>query len=137
MGSESLPQPFPVILLENEPERITSGESLEACARTTLVSESAQDSILFVQHVGEGDVPVSVMLNGVELEMVEPVQHATFSPTFYSWMPTKDAYYALPLQAGENSLVIITRPDRGSGRWGVAAMVLDTDGAVLKINGED
>ena len=51
-------------------------------------------------------------------------------------MPTKDAYYALPLRAGENSLVILTRPDRGSGRWGVAAMVLNAAGDVLKINGE-
>jgi hypothetical protein len=104
--------------------------------RTTLVSAKEQEAILFVQHVGEGEFPNSVLFNGVELKRVEPVPHATFSPTFYSWMPTKDAYYALPLRAGENSLVILTQPDRESGLWGVAAMVLNTAGEVLKINGE-
>ncbi|MEO8393791.1 MAG: TIM-barrel domain-containing protein, partial [Chloroflexota bacterium] len=133
--SESLPQPFPVIFLENEPERITSGEALEACLRTTLVSPAEQEAILYVQHVGEGEVPQTLLLNGVELKRVEAVQHATFSPTFYSWMPTKDAYYGLPLRTGDNSLVILTRPDRESGRWGVAAMVMSTTGEVLKING--
>ena len=133
---EALPQPFGVILLENEPERIQSGAALEACLRTTLVSSAAQEAILYVQYVGEGEVPEHISLNGVELNKVEAVPHAMFSPTFYSWMPTKEAYYALPLHAGANSLVIFTRPDRESGRWCVAAMVMNAAGDVLKINGE-
>ncbi len=133
--TEALPIPFPVILLEDEPERIMGG-ALEACARTSLVSPVEQDAVLFVQHVGEGDAPTRLLLNGFELERIEAVAHAVFSPTFYSWMPTKDSYYALPLRAGKNALAIITRPDREGGRWGVAAMVLSKTGDVLKINGE-
>lgn len=82
---------------------------------------------LYAQHVGEA----TYFLNGVALTPTELVAHAKLDPRFYSWMPPKQGYFSLPLRQGENSLVIITRPDKAIGWWGVGATVFDKDGHVL------
>jgi alpha-glucosidase (family GH31 glycosyl hydrolase) len=123
----NIQQPFGVILLEKERQRISAGEALEACVRTTLVSQSHQEVMLAVQCVGEH----SCSLNGIELQPTAPIQHTPMQPMFYSWMPPQYAYYSLPLQAGSNALTIFTRPTGTSGWWGVGATLLDQSGSVI------
>ncbi|MEO8606572.1 MAG: TIM-barrel domain-containing protein [Chloroflexota bacterium] len=126
-NSLNLKQPYGVVLLEAERQRIVDGEVLEACVATSITSQNAQDAVLDVQHVGEA----TCFLNGVELTVTEPIAHAKLDPMFYSWMPPKQGYFSLPLRQGENSLVIITRPDKAIGWWGVGATVFDGGGHVL------
>ena len=125
--SENLTQPYGLVLLENERQRITAGKPLQAWTATTQTSSTAQNAALYIQSVGTA----TVYLNGVELTTVEPIDHPNFQPMFYSWMPPKQAYFALPLREGANSLVIATRPDVELGWWGVGAVVLDRSGNVL------
>ncbi len=120
-------QPYGVILLEQERQRMTGGEPLEACLTATFVSEHTQAAILYLQAVGA----VRVILNGIELTAVDPVTHVQLQPMFYSWMPTQRHYYAVSLPSGSSRLVVFTQPDRSSGWWGVGATLLDSSGSVL------
>jgi alpha-glucosidase len=123
-------QPFGVILLENARERIQGGEPLEACLTTDLNCPAAAEAVLLCQSVGEA----ACYLNGTELNIIEPVQGAAFSPMFPSWMTPQTRCYALPLTAGANQLVVVTHPDYAAGWWGVGTIVLDGEGRAL-VNG--
>src|SRR5262249_1866194 len=102
----NIKHPYGVILLKQERQPIIHGEPLEACVATTVQSPTEQNVILYVQAVGEA----RCYLNGKELTTVVPITHATLNPMFDSWMPPKQTYYALPLEKGENQIVVFTRP---------------------------
>ena len=70
-----------------------------------------------LQYVGEH----TVYLDGIELSATAPIQHMKLQPMFYSWMPAQCTYYALPLQAGENALVVFTRPTAALGCGSIGA----------------
>jgi hypothetical protein len=123
----NLRQPFGVVLLQDERYRISNGEALEACLRSTIVSPSSQEVMLALQYVGEH----TVYLDGIELSATAPIQHMKLQPMFYSWMPAQCTYYALPLQAGENALVVFTRPTAALGWWGIGATLFDHSGEVV------
>ncbi len=120
-------QPFGAVLLEQERHRITGGEPLEACLSTTFVSESFQEVLLCLQHVGDQ----TCFLNGVKLTPTEPIKHDPLGPMFYSWMPPELSYIRLPLQPGTNQLLVVTHPDMTIAWWGIGATVLDDSGRVL------
>jgi hypothetical protein len=123
----NLRQPFGVVLMENERHRISNGEALEACLRSTIVSPSSQEALLALQCVGEH----MAYLNGIELTTIAPIQHTKLQPMFYSWMPAQHTYYALSLHAGDNTLVIFTRPTAALGWWGIGATLFDCSGQVV------
>ncbi|MBA3870463.1 MAG: DUF5110 domain-containing protein [Anaerolineae bacterium] len=123
----NIKQPYGIVLLKQERQRITNGEPLEACVTTSLSSVTVQKTTLYVQSIGDA----TCYLNGEELKTVEPITHATLNPMFDSWMPPKHTYYALPLQEGENQIIIFTRPDISINWWGVGATVFDENGKVL------
>lgn len=125
--NDNLKHPYGLILLENERERISSGELLEAYAATTISSETQQNVTFHLQVVGDA----RCYLNGVELTPVEPIEHTHLLPMFYSWMPPKQLYYNLPLKAGDNRLVVVTHPDRTINWWGVGGTLFDASGKVL------
>jgi alpha-glucosidase len=126
-STPNLKQPFGLVLLEHERNRILSGEALEACVTTTLISQSAQEVILCVHHVGDQ----TCYFNGVELQPIEPIEHDKLQPMFYSWMPQSLTYFTLPLQKGSNRLVFFTRPNSSIGWWGIGATVFDKAGQVM------
>ena len=123
----NIKQPYGIVLLKQERQRIMEGEPLEACVTTSLSSLTAENTTLYVQSIGD----VTCYLNGEELISVEPIAHTTLNPMFDSWMPPKHTYYALPLQKGENQIVIFTRPDTSINWWGVGATVFDENGKVF------
>lgn len=125
--NDNLKQPYGLVLLEEQRQRILSGEPLEACAVATIVSKTAQEAVLHFRWVGE----TKCYLNGVELTPVAPIEHAPLAPIFYSWMPPKEAYYPLSLQAGDNQLIVFTRPNRTIGWWGIGGTLYDQAGKVL------
>lgn len=125
--SFNLKQPYGMILLEKDRQRITNGEPLAAVARTNLQSATAQDAVLLVQAVGE----TSAYLNGQPLTPTEAVAHAKLDPAFPSWMPPTQTYYHLPLQAGDNQLVIFSKPDTKISWWGISASVFDKTGKLV------
>ena len=122
----NLNQPLGVVLLEDEQQRLLTHEPVEACLSTILFSLAEQNTALYVQHVGSA----RCFLNGVELTPTAPVLHPDFPPMFYSWMPPTASYFMLSLLAGNNQLLIISRPDTTIGRWGVGAILLDQSGKV-------
>ena len=126
-NSLNLKQPYGVVLLEAERQRIVDGEELEAWVATSINSQQVLDAVLYVQHVGNA----KCFLNGVELTPIEAIDHTKLDPMFYSWMTPQHHYYALPLRQGENSLAVFTHPDKAIGWWGVGATVFDQDGHVL------
>src|SRR5262249_32050587 len=121
-----LPQPFGVILLEQERQRLSAGESLEACLNTVLVSDISQEATLCVQCVGD----VKCFLNGVPLELTPAIPHEKLLPMFNSWMQPVVTYFALSLHTGSNRLMLVTRPDPASDWWGIGATLFDTSGQV-------
>ncbi len=123
----NLKQPYGIILLEQERQRLLNHEPLEACLSTTVVSPAAQDAILYLQVVGTA----RCYLNGLELAPTNPPPHLTLQPMFYTWMPSTSCYYALPLRADGNRLVVISRPSATAGWWGVGGTLLDHTGKVL------
>ncbi len=123
--SDSLSEPYGLHMLERR-EQIPD-EPLIAWAAATIDSPAAQTEVLYVQHVGE----VACFVNGVELKQIDPIEHATFHPVLPWWMFPQTRFYALPLQAGANQLLIFTQPDSSSGRWGVGTIVLNGSGQVL------
>src|SRR5258708_32314044 len=122
----NLRQPFGIVLLEYERERLSAGESLEACLNTMLVSDSSQESTLCVQCVGD----VMCFLNGVPLKPAPAISHETLLPMFSSWMQPVVSYFALSLRAGSNQLTVVTRPEPASDWWGIGATVFDSAGQV-------
>jgi hypothetical protein len=123
----NLQHPYGLVLLETERKRITSGEPLEALLSTVIASKQAQDAVLMLQLVGEA----TCYLNGVELQRTEAVDHETLQPMFYSWLIPELPCYALPLQPGENRLVIVTRPTVSIGWWALGAHVYDRTGKLI------
>jgi len=123
----NIKQPYGLVLLKQERQRIVDGEPLEACVATTLESPIAQNAILFLQSVGDA----KCYLNGEELISVDPITHATLNPMFDSWMPPKQTYYTLPIQKGTNQIIVFTRPDKAINWWGIGATVFDEKGKVL------
>jgi hypothetical protein len=123
----NIKQPYGIVLLKQERQRIIDGEHLEACVATTVQSPTEQNAILYVQAVGEA----RCYLNGKDLTTVAPITHATLNPMFDSWMPPKQAYYSLPLQKGENQIIVFTRPDTTINWWGIGATVFDENGKAL------
>ncbi len=123
----NIKQPYGLILLENEVKRITGGEPLAAYVTSSITSDTDQEVILALQHVGN----MKACLNGVELKATEAIEHSKLQPMFYSWMPPKQPYYKLSLQPGDNHLVIFTQPDTAIGWWGVGATLFDLSGKVI------
>ncbi|MBX3062152.1 MAG: DUF5110 domain-containing protein [Anaerolineae bacterium] len=125
----NLRQPFGLVLLKEDRQRIINGEPLEACLSTTLINHSPepQEVILRVQHVGT----TLCYGNGAALTPTNPVPHATFAPMFDSWMPPQQEYYSFTLQPGGNTLTIFTQPDRQINWWGVGVTAFDRAGNVL------
>ena len=123
----NIKQPYGLVLLKSERQRILDGESLEACAATNLFSASARNATLFVQSVGDA----KCYLNGTELMAVEPIVHASLNPMFDSWMPPQQKYYALSLNEGANQIVIFSQPDMAIKWWGIGATVFDETGKAL------
>lgn len=126
-GTINLKQPFGLLLLEHERQRILSGEQLEAWVSTTINCSMPQDAILYVQCVGDE----KCALNGLELTATDPVEHRKLQPMFYSWMPPQATYYRVHLQQGHNELVIHTCPIASIGWWGIGATLLNASGEVL------
>jgi len=123
----NLYQPFGMVFLEQERQRIQAGEPLEACVSTTLSVMVEQDGMLYVQSVGEH----TAYLNGRKLTPnVAATPPMNLDPMFVSWMPPRTAGYAITLPKGENSLVIFSRPDTSLGWWGVGATLFDASGAI-------
>jgi alpha-glucosidase len=125
-ASDNLRQPYGLNLLPWRRERAAI-ESLEGRARTVIRSGMAQKAVLHVQSVGT----VTAYLNGVELQAAAPVPDPANMPMFFTWMPTTQHYFRLPLAEGENTLLLVTRPEQASGWWGVGATVLDKSGEIL------
>jgi hypothetical protein len=123
----NIQQPFGVVLLEQDRQRIISSEPLEAFLKTSLLSTEPQKAALLLQFVGDTEC----FLNGEPLNLTTPVPHKTFQPMFYSWMPPQRTYYDLPLRAGQNELIVVSHPDKQINWWGVGAIVLDHNGTVL------
>ncbi|MHB8625242.1 MAG: glycoside hydrolase family 31 protein [Aggregatilineales bacterium] len=123
----NLKQPFGVILLEHERQRLLTHEALEACLSATFESPSVQDAILYLQCVGTA----KCYLNDQELTPIDPISHETLQPMFYTWMPPTPSYYALPLRVGANQLVVVTRPTASTEWWGIGATLLDHAGIVV------
>src|SRR5260221_3866731 len=127
MAMLNLTQPFGIVLLEQERQRILDSEPPEAWVSTTLLCPEPQAIILCLQCVGEH----SVYLNGNQLTAAAPIQHSKLQPVFNSWMPPQLTYYTLPLQQGLNRLMVCTRPDVAIGWWGIGATLFDQSGQVL------
>jgi len=123
----NLRQPYGVIFLENERERILKNEPLAACLVVTLNSLIDQNVVLYGQSAGAAHY----YLNGIELEAVELATLPDMQPMFYSWMAVTRQCYRLPLQVGKNQLVIMTNPTPNSEWWGVGATVIDYYGTIL------
>ncbi len=121
-----LRQPFSVVLLEQERQRLSAGESLEACLSTVLFSEAPQEVTLCVQCVGDQ----TCFLNGSQLVPTPPIPHEKLGPMFPTWMQPVLTYFALSLHAGSNQLLLVTRPAPASGWWGIGATVFDSSGQV-------
>ncbi len=128
-GTPNVRQPFGIFLLENQRERITTGEPLEACLQTPLYSDSdsPQSLVLEVQCVGEH----RCTLNGLDITPVDPVPTTVLDPMFAAWMNPVSTYYVLTLQPGENTLVLFTRPRPTMGWWGIGAALFDQAGQVV------
>ncbi len=126
-GMPNIRQPFGMLLLQQERERLSAGESLEACLNTMLVSDISQAATLCVQCVGEA----TCFLNGVPLEPASAISHEKLGPMFSSWMQPAVTYFALSLHAGSNQLTVVTQPKPGSDWWGVGATLFDSSGLVL------
>jgi hypothetical protein len=125
--TQNLKQPFGLVLLEQERQRILGGESFAAYASTILNSPTPQEAILCVQHIGDA----ACYLNGLELTATRPIAHAPLYPMFPTWMPPEQTYYALSLRQGPNVLIISTRPSAALGWWGVGATLFALSGEVL------
>ncbi len=123
----NIKQPYGLVLLKNERQRILDGESLEACLASNLFSATAQNATLYVQSVGDA----KCYLNGTELRAVEAIAHSHLNPMFDSWMPPQQKYYALPLKEGANQIVIFSQPDTSIKWWGIGATVFDETGKAL------
>ncbi|MBX3081116.1 MAG: DUF5110 domain-containing protein [Anaerolineae bacterium] len=126
-SAPNLHQPYGVILLEQERQRITDGEPLAMYASAELTSTTEQDIVLCVQHAGA----ITCYADGKELNGVEAIEHVTLAPMFYSWIPAQRSYYKLTLKAGVNRVLIYSQPDKGSGWWTFGATAFDLAGNVL------
>jgi len=123
----NIKQPFGLVLLKDERQRIMDGESLEACVAANLFSAADRKATLYVQSVGDA----KCYLNGVELVAVEPIAHAKLNPMFDSWMPPQQKYYTLPLKEGANQIIIFSTPDTLIKWWGIGATIFDEAGKAL------
>ncbi len=126
----NLKQPFGIVLLEHERQRLLNHELLEACLNTTFDSPSTQDAILYVQCVGT----VRCYLNGQELISTNPIPCETLQPMFYTWMLPTLIYYTLPLRVGSNQLIVFTQPTASTEWWGIGATLLDHTGIVATVD---
>ena len=131
-ATPNLRQPYGIILLEHERERIAA-EPLEARLRATLRSAAARKALLHVQAIGS----VGAFLNGVALPEAEPSNEPAALPMYPSWMTPAHRYFRLPLQAGANLLELVTQPNPGADCWGIGATVLDGSGEILLLDVED
>ncbi len=125
--SLNLKQPSGLVLLEHEQQRLLNKEPLAACVKTTIHRERAQNRVLLFQQVGEAHC----YLNGVELKAIESIQHAPMQPMFYSWMPPKQVCYELPLEVGDNQLIVFTQPNTEINWWGMGGIIFDDAGQVV------
>jgi hypothetical protein len=125
----NLQQPYGVIFLENERERILKNEPLAACLVATVNSLIDQNVVLYGQSAGTAHY----YLNGIELEAVELATLPDMQPMFYSWINVTKQAYRLPLQAGVNQLVVMTCPTAASEWWAIGATVINSEGTVLTI----
>lgn len=123
----NIKQPYGLVLLKSERQRILDVEFLEACVATNMFSASARNATLYIQSVGDSNC----YLNGKELTAVEPITHEKLNPMFDSWMPPQQKYYPLLLNEGANQIVIFSQPDMEIKWWGIGATVFDETGKAL------
>jgi alpha-glucosidase len=121
----NIKQPFGLVLSETVDARTAATH--EAYLRTTLVSPSAQALTLYMESI---DGEHRCFLNGVEVFPVPAVQHAHVHPMLYLPAAPTQTYYTLPLAAGINELLVMTRPDANLRWWGVGATVFEASGDV-------